>query len=180
MNRSAHRKQAGDVIAPLALESIQGESISIPHASQLTHLQFRRFAGCPMCNLHVQTFVRRHEELLEHGVQTVAVFHSSREAMRKRHAAAPFPLIADPGKELYREFGVEASLMSVLSPGAWAPAARGMLRHGVGLPAIGETPLGLPADFLIDTGGKVLASKYGTHAYDHWEVDEVLELAQKV
>jgi uncharacterized protein DUF6527 len=37
--------------------------------SRLTHLQFRRFAGCPICNLHLQTFVARHGEIKNAGRQ---------------------------------------------------------------------------------------------------------------
>ena len=32
------------------------------------------------------------------------------------------------------------------------------------------------ADFLIEPGGRILACKYGSHAYDQWSVDEILEL----
>ncbi len=34
--------------------------------------------------------------------------------------------------------------------------------------------LGLPADFLIDPDGRVLAAHYGTHANDQWSVDDLL------
>ncbi|MFD8725590.1 hypothetical protein ACFV2H_48560 [Streptomyces sp. NPDC059629] len=37
--------------------------------------------------------------------------------------------------------------------------------------------LGLPADFLIAPDGRILAAKYGEHAYDQWSVDHLLELA---
>jgi hypothetical protein len=36
----------------------------------------------------------------------------------------------------------------------------------------------MPADFLIARDGRVIASKYGNHAYDQWSVDELLELAR--
>jgi hypothetical protein len=36
---------------------------------------------------------------------------------------------------------------------------------------------GLPADFLIAGDGRVLARKYGAHAYDQWSVDDLLGLA---
>jgi hypothetical protein len=36
----------------------------------------------------------------------------------------------------------------------------------------------LPADFLVDAQGRVVAAHYGRHADDHWEVDEVLRLAR--
>ncbi|GAA2415939.1 hypothetical protein [Nonomuraea africana] len=39
--------------------------------------------------------------------------------------------------------------------------------------------LGLPADFLIDPGGRILAHRYGRHANDQWEVDELLLLAAR-
>jgi hypothetical protein len=47
-----------------------------------------------------------------------------------------------------------------------------------GLPSSGESALGLPADFLIATDGRVRACKYGEHADDQWSVDELLEHAR--
>jgi hypothetical protein len=35
----------------------------------------------------------------------------------------------------------------------------------------------LPGDFLIDTDGRIVAQKYGVHAYDQWSVDELLAAA---
>lgn len=50
-----------------------------------------------------------------------------------------------------------------------------MLRERQYLPADHHTGhLGLPADFLINSNGRVIAAKYGKHAYDHWSVDELL------
>ena len=37
-----------------------------------------------------------------------------------------------------------------------------------------------PADFLIAQDGRVVASKYGTHADDQWSVDEVLTIAARL
>jgi hypothetical protein len=62
-----------------------------------------------------------------------------------------------------------------------APVLVPILRQ---LPGVGGRPpanlhptgggLGLPADFLIDTDGRVIACKHGHHAYDQWSVDELL------
>jgi hypothetical protein len=38
--------------------------------------------------------------------------------------------------------------------------------------------LGRPADFLIGSDGRVLACKYGAHAYDQWSVDELLTIVR--
>lgn len=170
----------GDLVERRVIETIHSSHIEIPHPEQLTHLQFRRFAGCPMCNLHIHSLVQRHDELVALGIQEVAVFHSSKKAMLEHHAVAPFALIADPTKSLYAVFGVEASILSVLHPRSWLPIVRGLIRHGVSRPERGESPLGLPADFLIGKDGRVLACKYGSHAYDQWTVDELLELARNV
>lgn len=168
----------GDRIDALQLNAIDGRPVHVPHPQALTHLQFRRFAGCPMCNLHIHSFVRRHDELRQAGIQEVAVFHSSSADLLAQHAKAPFALIADPHKALYRQFGVEKGWRAVLDPRAWSAGIRGLLRHGVGLPGKGESMLGLPADFLIAPGGRLLAVQYGSHADDQWSMDELLTLAR--
>jgi hypothetical protein len=139
-------------------------------------LQFRRFAGCLICNLHLQSFIQRWSELVENQIQEVAVFHSPEHTMLEYQTSAPFPFIADPDKKLYKAFGVETSLMSVLNPNAWPAAVKGLVKQGPHLPSRGESALGLPADFLIDRSGKLVAVKYGTHAFDQWDVDELLGL----
>ena len=170
--------KTGEILERRKLESIRGESIGIPDTSKYIHLQFRRFAGCPMCNLHLRSFMQRHEELISSGIREVVVFHSSKESLLKNRNDVSFDLIADPEKTLYKEFGVEKSVRSVLHPGAWLPALKGVLSVRFSLPEWGESTLGLPADFLIGRDGQVIACKYGKHAYDHWTVDEVIELVQ--
>lgn len=59
---------------------------------------------------------------------------------------------------------------------SWAVVFRG-LRAGGKLGTRGDTMLGLPADFLIDSTGRVVAVKYGRHANDQWSVDELLRVS---
>jgi peroxiredoxin len=167
----------GDFVEPCVLESVQGASVRIPPPAQIIlHLQFRRFAGCPICNLHLQTFIRRHRELAENQIQEVAVFHSPKSTMLEHQLSAPFPFVADPDKKLYKAFGVDTSIMSVLNPKAWPAAVKGLFGQGPGFPSRGESALGLPADFLIDSAGKVITVHYGKHASDQLEFDELLKL----
>jgi peroxiredoxin len=170
----------GDLVEPCVLESVQGDAVQIPPPAQnMLHLQFRRFAGCPICNLHLQSFILRHRELAENQIQEVAVFHSPKSAMLEHQLSAPFPFVADPDKKLYKAFGVEASIMSVLNPKAWPSAVKGLFKQGPGFPSRGESALGLPADFLIDSTGMVITVYYGKHASDQLEFDELLELVRK-
>lgn len=181
----------GSVVRPRMLEDLSGRSVSLAQEGALVHLQFRRFAGCPVCNLHLRSFTRRHHELESAGVREVVLFHSPAGELRPHTADLPFAVVADPDKRLYAEFGVESSPRALLDPRAWLPILRaigfavaGILTGTVRLPAANPQGgrLGLPADFLIapegSRDGLVVACKYGAHADDQWSVDEVLAQAR--
>lgn len=172
------RIAAGSAFPPLTLQSIRGDTVTVPSGdAALAHLQFRRFAGCPICNTHLRSFARRAAELQAGGIREIVFFHSSADELRKHDDGLPFTLVADPRKEFYRRFGVESSLRSVLHPRAWWSALKGLFAGMPGL-RMENGALGLPADILVDDAGRVLAVKYGAHAYDQWSVDEVLALAE--
>lgn len=173
-------------VAARELTAIDGTPVPVPDPDRLVHLQFRRFAGCPICNMHLHSVVRRHTEIEAAGIREIVVFHSPADELRKHTASLPFAVIADPDKRLYAEFGVESAPRALLDPRAWGPTLRALLRFTwrfarnrdrapAVLPHGGR--LGLPADFLIAPDGRVPASKYGEHAYDQWDVDELLTLA---
>jgi peroxiredoxin len=186
MQRNSKRKRAGDQLAARALSGLNGETIAVPDPARLVHLQFRRFAGCPVCDLHLRSFVRRGAELTAHGVREVVLFHSSAPELRAYAAhTLPFSVVADPSKRLYAEFGVESAVRSLASPRAWWPIVRAVA-HTLWRVLRGEAPLrapkaehgrlGLPADVLIDQAGRVIACKYGEHANDQWSVDDLLAI----
>lgn len=187
LTSKSKKKRPGMILDGLVLETISGNSIRIPVSDQFIHLQFRRFAGCPVCNLHLQSFSRRHEEIASESIREVVVFHSSVEELLLHAGDLPFDIIADPEKQLYVEFGVESSPRALLSPRAWLPVLRAVL-HSLweiawkGRPVPPVNPhggsLGLPADFLIGPDGHIIACKYGIHADDQWSVDDVLEISR--
>jgi hypothetical protein len=74
--------QVNDPIRPRELTMIQGEQITIPVPEFRTHLQFRRFSGCPGCNLHLRSIAKRHDEILGADLREVVVFYSSAQAMK--------------------------------------------------------------------------------------------------
>lgn len=159
----------------------------MPDPALLTHLQFRRLAGCPVCNLHLRSMVRREEEISASGVREVVFFHAPAQELRRYVADVPFALVGDPEKLTYREFGVESAPRALLDPRVWPTILRGVavslsevIRGRKPLPP-SRSPLGgrvgLPADFLIAPDGTVLAVKYGVHAGDQWSVDELVRHA---
>ena len=185
--RTLPRLEPGAVVAARSLLTVAGVPVSLPDPDRLTHLQVRRFAGCPVCNLHLRSFARRHDEIVAAGIREVVVFHSPPDELRRHADGLPFTLVADPEKRLYAEFGVESGARALLAPRVWLPIVRAVsvslwaiLRGQGRLPATNPHGgrLGLPADFLIASTGQIIACKYGEHADDQWSVDELLSLAR--
>ena len=176
-NPSSSKLTPGSLIQRQVWQDAYGHELAIPSPTGLTHLQFRRYSGCAVCNLHLQSFISHEQQLQNADIQEIVIFDSSRDHILTDIPDSPFPIIADPHKYLYREFGVETSPLAVFNPKVWLPAIKGALKFGVQLPRDQETMNGLPADFLIDSHGKIIALHYGTHAYDQWALDELLAIA---
>lgn len=179
------RLNAGDVAPIRSFNSIRNTTIAVEEQDRPIHIQFRRFAGCPVCSLHLKSFVRRRAEITA-AVREVVLFHSTVEDLLLHSADLPFDVVADPDKAIYRAFGVESGTRALLHRQAWPTIARSVARA---LPDVisGRKPspplnpaggrYGLPADFLVTPDGRIEACKYGEHADDQWSVDDVLALA---
>ena len=149
----------------------------IPHTG-LLHLQFRRFAGCPVCNLHLASFAQRAPDIEAAGVQELVVFSSTAGAMVAHRDSLPFPIVADPDRALRQAFGAGSSAAAMMSPAAMWQATRGMLHvKGMPMPEQVSATMLLPADLLIAPGGTVVDALYGRTAGQAWTVDELLERA---
>ena len=152
------------VLPPLTLRTLAGETLAVPSGGpEFLHLQFRRFAGCPVCNTHLRSFSRRATDLEAAGVREIVFFHSSASELEKHQADLPFTTVPDPDKIHYRAFGVETSLWAAMHPKAMAAALQSLVRGTFGL-NMEHGPVGLPADILVAPSGTVLAVKYGAHA----------------
>jgi peroxiredoxin len=172
----------GDKIRARTLTTIEGGGVALPTVDRLVHLQFRRFAGCPICSLHMHEVASRHDDITKAGVTEVVVFHSSAKALRRYQADLPFAVVADPDRKLYDEFGVHNSIRGMLNRNVARAVGRSMRQTRSARALAGslgptENHLGMPADFLIAPDGAVVARKYGEHADDQWSVDELLRLA---
>lgn len=172
------KRKQGEQITPIQLVNLQNETLNIP-SEKIVHLQFRRFSSCPICNLHLQTFVSRKNELDDANIHEVVFFHSSRQLMLPIQKQMPFDIIADPDKRFYQRFGVETSLRSVLSLKAMSKAIQGHRQMKAPITKAENGRLGLPADFLISPAGELLALHYGKHADDQWSVEDLLSLSKE-
>ena len=172
------RLKAGDQGIPFSVETIEGKTISLKQfAGKPLLLMFFRYASCPMCNLRLRDFAQHYPQLHERGLEVVAFFHSP---ARKIHANAgkqdyPLHLVADPGFQVYRSYGVETSwlrfLLSMALPSFYVDWVRSM-RYGFwgGV----DWQMGkMPADFLIGPEGQILKTHYGREIGDHLPATEV-------
>lgn len=171
------RRLVGEQLPSLQFSTLQGDRVELP-GTGLVHLQFRRFAGCPVCNLHLQSFGRAQQRIRDAGVLTVAFFHSSAEQMMPYQGKLPFPCVPDADRRWYEYFGVERSLLAVAHPRVIGAALKGLVTAPSNPFVGGGDQTGLPADFLLDPSNVILALRYGSHANDQWTVDEVLALAR--
>ncbi|HSE22404.1 MAG TPA: peroxiredoxin-like family protein [Pyrinomonadaceae bacterium] len=171
------RYKAGDVFRQLTVTTSKGAPVTIPVAgANYTHLQFRRFSGCPICNTHIAEFRRSIAQLEAAGIHEVLFFHSSQEDVAAFHNHLPFDAVGDREKQYYSQFGVESS-WKVVSAAAVRAALTSIWRGNFRLKITGG-PLGLPAEFLLAPDGRIKAAHYGRHAYDQWSVQTLLDLAR--
>jgi hypothetical protein len=77
----------GDVVPTRELTTIRDSRITVPTPDALTHLQLRRYAGCPICNLHLRSVAKRHDEIVAAGIRDVVISHSRAEDMRPHQAS---------------------------------------------------------------------------------------------
>lgn len=169
------RLAPGDRVPDRVVVDLSGTTRRIPSGS-LLHLQLRRFAGCPICNLHMAEYAHRIDEIVAAGVEPLVLFNATREGMLPYQGDLPFPTAPDPDFSLYRAFGVERSMVATITGTSWVKTLRGMAGGvAVGAPERMSAGTILPADFLIDGDGVVLDCHYAANPSDGWPVDALLE-----
>lgn len=167
----------GNEFPPIQLTTSRGKSLIVPvSGARYTHVQFRRWAGCPICNTHIAELRRAADRIAAAGIHEVLFFHSRQDELAAFSEDLPFDAVADPEKRYYRKMGVETSWAFAMDFRTLWAAIKGL--HGKFNLRMTGGPLGLPADFLIAQDGRIKAVKYGRNAFDQWSVDELLALAK--
>jgi hypothetical protein len=123
----------------------------------------------------VRQLAARAGEFESRGIALVRVFHSPVESLG-HYANLPFPVLADPKRVAYRQYGVGRGWLRLFMPDAWrlgrearrsgfAPRWRDALAHGA---------FGRPADFAIGADGRVEHARYGAHFADSAPIAELV------
>jgi len=172
------RPAAGTPAPDFSALDLDGQTRTLgQYAGRPLLLQFYRYAGCPMCDLRLHEFARAYPPLGQRGLEVVAFFHSSAEALRRHFARRPmpFPVLGDPRRAIYGRYGVETSLLrlltSALRPSFYRDWLRSM-RHGY-WGGFDARMTGMPADFLIGPDQVIRLVHLGRDIGDHMSVAAV-------
>ncbi len=146
------RIEEGSTAVNFTVEDIFGNKISMSdYKDKKLLLSFFRYASCPLCNLRIAQLIQNYDSLTSKGLHIIAFFQSPKESILEYVGKqdSPFPIIPDPGRQVYKLYGVESSKL-------------GYIRGGVSYTMLTALKAGfkpgrkegikelLPADFLIE------------------------------
>ena len=152
---------------PITLKDYTGKKLMV---------SFYRYASCPLCNLRVHNLIKNYPSLHgEKGLDMLAFFQSPKESILEYVGKqdAPFSIIADPKREVYKLYGVESSIKKAFK----GPEVNSLLTEAMNEgfkpgKMEGERAL-IPADFLIGPDLTIKKAFYGEHAGDHLPIEDI-------
>lgn len=146
---------------------------------------FFRHAGCPFCNIRVHTLSKKHAELKTLGLEMIFFFESPENLLLKsifHKEVSPIPLISDPKKIIYSQYGVEnsryKSAVSHLSSFVQTAFKARKLDVPMHMMAAGESISTMPAEFLIDYDLQIKKVHYADSLNDRLGVDILTAFAK--
>ena len=147
---------SGQTAPDFTVTDIDGNTIRLSdYEGKKVLLCFFRYAGCPFCNLLLRSLIERYPKLHEQGLEIIAFMQSPRtgvtdHSVDKRYPETPFPLIADPERDIYKLYGVSPSFAKFSRSMVTVPKLLPSLyRHHLRQGKIDGSFFLIPAFFLI-------------------------------
>ena len=123
------RLEVGMTAPMFTAEALSGKRVDLAALRGRTVLiKFYRFATCPVCNLHMHRFIKEYGALEALGLTTVVLYHSPADKLESAQPTiAPFDLVADPEKAIFRKYGVETGWAGMFSPAVMLDYTRALI-----------------------------------------------------
>lgn len=179
------RLQTGDRAPSFAAQSLNGHDVDLErYRGRKLLLSFFRYGACPLCNLRMTFLIDAFPRWQEQGLDVIAIFESPQERLLETVASnpIPFPVIPDPERILYKQYGVTASWLGYVIGAFRVRSFRAAFQRGFHI-GRGEGAIAqLPAEFLIGPDLTIERAYYGKDIGDHLpitEIDEWLESKPK-
>lgn len=117
----------------------------------------------------------RFEEFGDAHIAAVTFAEAAQLPPHRAHLDLPFPLLADPDRHAYREFGLgRGSLRQIWNPGTLRMYA-GLLRRGRTLRRPTQDTRQLGGDFVIDRDGRLATGFWPASPDARPEIDALVE-----
>lgn len=175
--------QAGNTALDFVAKDIYGNDVRLSdYRGKKIILSFYRNVSCPFCNRRVHQVMGNNIRLKNAGVQLVFLFESSNEKLSSsvfHQGISPWPLVGDPDKKVYKQYGVEQSTFKMMKTMLVANVGQAKKdTKELNLPEDKDASMNLiPADFFIDESFTIVKAHYGKHLDDHVDIDEMKAFA---
>jgi len=173
----ARKLHAGDAAPNFSVTDINGQPFVLSERRDRPVLvAFLRYSGCPWCNLTLHRLILEFPLLQKENCDVVAFVRSSESDIQKHifdrsGLKPPFPVIADPDKTIYKEYGIYRSITPALKAVRDIPAwAKTLNEHNfVKGGSVNGDYFTVPAAFLITPGPEptIIRSLYDVSLYTH-------------
>lgn len=164
---------AGEPAPQFSADELSGSWITLEDfAGKRLWLTFFHTLGCPLCLLRAHEMIKRYPQWAVEDFVMVAVFHSDRElvaaSLPRGTDKPPFPMICDPGHQLYRAYGFRrATLLDMLHPVHMVKATGAQLKGYKGMRTDPRAGTSMSGDMLINEDGRIAVSHYCRYWGDH-------------
>ena len=149
---------------------VLGRTIDLQaYQGQKVMLSFYRFASCPFCNLRVQRILNQYDKFEAQGLRMISFWQSPRASILEHvgEHEMPFPLIPDPDRNFYQQYGVENSWVGALKVMREPKLIMQAMKDGFNPTSADGKMNQLPADFLLNPDLTIHTAYYGEHIGDH-------------
>ncbi|RAW00095.1 redoxin domain-containing protein [Pseudochryseolinea flava] len=172
--------------APIfAVPDIYGRQVNLEsYRDKKIFLGFFRHAGCPFCNLRVHTLTKIHQDMKDKGLEMIFFFESKASVLLRSSfhtGVSPIPLIADPTKNWYTQYGLEPSTSKAVISHLSSFVQTAFKASGQKLPThmmkSGEAFNTMPAEFLIDKNLVIKEVYYSDRLNDRMDVSKIEQFA---
>ncbi len=164
------RRMASPEVQRMAMRARTSAGPSILELSQLSPilLVFLRHTGCTFCREALSDLAEKRREIESTGARIVLVHMSPEDRARKfleRYELADLPRVSDPGRALYRAFGLgRGGFWSLFGPKVWVRGFKAGVIDGHGIGALAGDGFQMPGVFLVYHGEILTAYRHLTAA----------------
>jgi len=138
-------------------------------------LVFRRYAGCPLCQLSMAELKNKYQEFKQRDAEIIVFVQSPKKTLEQQGVEGfPFAIIPDPEEKYYELYGVgSGNIFDVINPDVIRKGIRATLKGHVQGKMEGNA-WQLPGDFIVSKEGLLMLARVGENVGDGLSAEKLL------